>query len=79
MLQRFARLGLLCAGVILLRRYRTDIPQPFTMWLYPVPAIVSLTLWLYIFFTGPVAGMMFSVGFFLAALAAYYLFVNRRG
>ena len=25
-----------CAAVILLRRYRPDIPQPFTMWLYPL-------------------------------------------
>lgn len=67
-----------CAGVILLRRYRGDIPQPFTMWLYPAPALVSLALWLYIFFTGPVAGMLFSGGFLLAALAAYALFVRRR-
>lgn len=66
-----------CAGVILLRRYRKDIPQPFTMWLYPVPALVSLALWLYIFFTGPVAGMLFSVGFLLVSVAAYYLFVER--
>jgi amino acid transporter len=65
-----------CAGVILLRRYRPDIPQPFTMWLYPLPAIVSLALWLYIFFTGPVEGMVFSVGFLLAAVGAYYLFVR---
>lgn len=68
-----------CAGVVLLRRYRADIPQPFTMWLYPAPAIVSLTLWLYIFFTGPVAGMIFSAGFLVAAVAAYYLFVRGRG
>ena len=66
-----------CAGVILLRRYRKDIPQPFTMWLYPVPALVSLALWLYIFVTGPVAGMLFSVGFLLVSVAAYYLFVGR--
>ncbi|MCA1563393.1 MAG: amino acid permease [Acidobacteria bacterium] len=66
-----------CAGVILLRRYRKDIPQPFTMWLYPVPALVSLGLWLYIFFTGPVAGMLFAVSFLLVSVAAHYLFVGR--
>ena len=33
-----------------------DIPQPFTMWLYPLPALLSLALWLYIFFTGPWEG-----------------------
>ena len=42
-----------CAAVILLRRYRPDIPQPFTMWLYPLPALLSLALWLYIFFSAP--------------------------
>ena len=67
-----------CAGVILLRRYRRDIPQPFTMWLYPAPAIVSLALWVYIFVTGPVTGMVFAGGFLAAAVAAYYLFMRGR-
>lgn len=66
-----------CAGVILLRRYRKDIPQPFTMWLYPIPAIVSLALWIYIFCTGPTEGIIFAFGFFATAIAAYYLFVRR--
>ena len=67
-----------CAGVILLRRYRRDIAQPFTMWLYPVPAVVSLVLWMYIFVTGPVAGMVFAIAFVLASVAAYYLFMRGR-
>ena len=45
-----------CVAVILLHRYRKDIPQPFVMWLYPFPALLSLALWIYIFFTGPAAG-----------------------
>jgi amino acid transporter len=60
-----------CAAVVLLRRYRPDIPQPFTMWLYPWPAIVSGALWLFIFFTGPWEGILFSVAFLLAGVAAY--------
>ena len=57
-----------CAAVMLLRRYRPDIPQPFTMWLYPWPAILSGALWLFIFFTGPWEGIVFSVAFLLAGL-----------
>ena len=64
--------------MILLRRYRQDIPQPFTMWLYPMPALVSLGLWLYIFFTGPIAGIAFSFGFLAAAVAAYFVFVRHQ-
>lgn len=67
-----------CAAVILIRRYRPDIPQPFTMWLYPWPAILSGALWLFIFFTGPWEGIIFSVAFLLAGIAAYWLFAQRK-
>jgi amino acid transporter len=67
-----------CAAVVLLRRYRPDIPQPFTMWLYPWPAILSGALWLFIFVTGPWEGIVFSVVFLLAGIGAYRLFVQRQ-
>ncbi len=63
-----------CAAVILLRRYRRDIVKPFRMWLYPLPAIVSLTMWIYIFLSAPRAGMLFSAAFLAAAVVAYALF-----
>ncbi len=63
-----------CAGVILLRRYRLDIAKPFRMWLYPMPALVSLGMWIYIFATAPIAGIVFSVAFFTGAIGAYALF-----
>ena len=66
-----------CGGVMLIRRYRRDIAQPFRMWLYPAPALVSLVLWVYIFATGPADGMLFSVAFFIAALAVYPLLRRR--
>lgn len=63
-----------CAAVILLRRYRPDISQPFTMWLYPWPAVLSGALWLFIFFTGPTAGIVFSFAFLAAGVLAYLVF-----
>jgi len=63
-----------CAAVILLRRYRRDIAKPFRMWLYPLPAIVSLTMWIYIFLSAPRAGMLFSAAFLAAAVVAYAVF-----
>jgi amino acid transporter len=63
-----------CAAVVLLREYRKDIPQPFTMWLYPWPAILSGALWLFIFFTGPWEGVFFSVAYLLAGVLAYAVF-----
>ena len=63
-----------CAAVILLRRYRPDVAKPFRMWLYPVPALVSLGMWIYIFLSAPAAGIAFSVVFFAAAVMAYVVF-----
>jgi amino acid transporter len=37
-----------CVGVILIRRYRPDIPRPFSMWLYPLPAVIALLGWIFI-------------------------------
>jgi len=68
-----------CAGVILLRRHRRDIPQPFTMWLYPIPALVSLALWVYVFATGPREGVLFSAAFIGLAALAYAVFLRTHG
>jgi amino acid transporter len=67
-----------CAAVILLRRYRKDIPQPFTMWLYPVPALVALGLWLYVFVSSPARGQAIAAAFLGAAVVAFFLF-DRQG
>jgi amino acid transporter len=66
-----------CAGVILLRRYRTDIPQPFVMWLYPMPVLVALALWIYVFVSAPVSGMLFAGGVVAVGVAAYFVFDRR--
>jgi amino acid transporter len=65
-----------CAAVVLLRKYRPDIPQPFTMWFYPLPAYLSGALWLYIFFTGPWEGIAFSFAFLAASVLAYAAFLR---
>ena len=65
-----------CAGVILLRRYRPDVPQPFVMWLYPIPALVALALWIYVFVSAPLSGVIFALGFVAAGVAAYLVFVR---
>ena len=63
-----------CAAVILLRRYRPDVAKPFRMWLYPLPALISLAMWIYIFLSAPLAGILFSTAFLALAVAAYRIF-----
>jgi len=40
-------------GLIVLRMRRRDLPRPFRMWLYPVPAILATAGFLYILFGRP--------------------------
>jgi len=68
-----------CAAVILLRRYRPDVVKPFRMWLYPLPALISLAMWIYIFLASPLAGIAFSVAFLALAATAYLVFDRSRG
>jgi amino acid transporter len=36
-------------GLLLLRKRHPETPRPFRMWLYPLPALVAMASWLYIF------------------------------
>jgi amino acid transporter len=38
-------------AVMLLRIHRPDMPRPFRMWLYPVPAFVALAGWIFLLLT----------------------------
>jgi amino acid transporter len=67
-----------CIGVMLLYHYRKDIAQPFKMWLYPVPALLSLALWIYIFCTGEAGSIVFSFAFLAASVIAYFVFERVR-
>jgi amino acid transporter len=39
------------AGLIRLRRTHPDLPRPYRMWLYPLPALVALIGWSFLFVT----------------------------
>lgn len=49
-------------GLILLRRNAPDMPRPYRMWLYPVPAIVALLGWIFVFATTQVQVIFFGIG-----------------
>ena len=52
-------------AVTLLRKRAPDMPRPYRMWLYPLPSLVALLGWIFIFATTPPK----VIGFGLAALA----------
>ncbi len=53
-------------AVVLLRRQRPDMPRPYRMWLYPLPCVIAVVGWLFVFATSDRTAILFG----LATLAA---------
>ena len=49
-------------AVTLLRRRAPDMPRPYRMWLYPLPSLVALVGWIFIFATTPPNVIAFGLG-----------------
>jgi len=49
-------------AVTLLRRRAPDMPRPYRMWLYPLPSLVALLGWIFIFATTPPEVIAFGLG-----------------
>jgi hypothetical protein len=43
-----------------------------------VPALVALVMWVYVYATGPTAGITFSAGFLAVSVALYFVFRRSR-
>ncbi|HUB62257.1 MAG TPA: APC family permease [Puia sp.] len=63
-------------GVVLLRRRKGTAHLPFRMWLYPLPVILSVAIWIYIWFSTGIAAIL---GLFLAACGIVVFYVARDG
>ncbi len=67
-----------CVAVPLIRRYRRDIPRPFSMYLYPLPVIIAIAGWLFILFSSTARFIVPAILTALAAVAAYLLRARTR-
>ena len=48
-------------GLMLLRKREPDMPRPYRMWLYPVPALIAVLGWLFVFATTQLRVIIFGV------------------
>jgi amino acid transporter len=65
-------------AVELLRRNRPDMPRPYRIWFYPVPSLIALVGWIYIFATSDPSMIVFGLGTLLLGILAF-LFWTWRG
>jgi len=58
-------------GLILLRRRAPQLERPYRMWLYPVPALVALLGWIFVFATTQLRVIFFGVGVLALGCVAF--------
>lgn len=58
-------------AVEVLRRSRPDVPRPFRMWLYPLPSVLALAGWIYVFVTSGPMFMLCGAGVLVTGAAAF--------
>jgi amino acid transporter len=64
-------------GVIRLRRTRPDMPRPYRIWLYPVPTIVALVGWTFVFLTTDIRVIGFGAGILLMGVLCFLVWSHR--
>jgi amino acid transporter len=58
-------------AVWLLRRTRPDVRLPFRMWLYPLPTIVALVGWIFLFCTSGAQAVIVGIGMLVAGVLVF--------
>jgi APA family basic amino acid/polyamine antiporter len=68
-------------GVIVLRSRRPDMPRPFRMWLYPVPAVVAFCGFVYVLFArkGFLKEIRYATILIIVGLIIYFVRARARG
>lgn len=62
-------------GIIILRKRRPDLPRPFRMWLYPLPALIASAGFIYILFSRPNFGkeIKYALVLLIVGTAIYFV------
>ena len=56
-----------------LRTTRPDVPLPFRMWLYPLPSLIALVGWLFVFCLQEYRPLLYAGGVFATGTIAYFV------
>ena len=65
------------AAVEVLRKTRPDVPRPFRIWLYPLPSVLALTGWLYVFATSGWTFVLCGLGVLASGVGAFAVWRRR--
>jgi amino acid transporter len=60
-------------AVTMLRKYKPDMEKPYRIWLYPIPNLIALIGWVFIFGTSDPRIILFSLGALLLGIVCFLI------
>jgi amino acid transporter len=59
-----------------LRRREPDLHRPYRQWLYPVPCIIALVGWVYVYVSASTLSLLLSGAWIIAGLVVFVLWAR---
>lgn len=64
------------AALVVLRRRQPDLVRPYKMWLYPVPLVVALAGWAFLYYSVDPLSQILSVAWVIVGVAAFLIWAR---
>ncbi|GAA3435935.1 APC family permease [Kutzneria kofuensis] len=64
------------AALVVLRRRQPGLVRPYKMWLYPVPAIIALVGWAFLYYSAGTLSILLSIGWVVVGVIAFLIWAR---
>ncbi|HKS49679.1 MAG TPA: APC family permease [Amycolatopsis sp.] len=64
------------AAIVVLRRRQPELKRPYKQWLYPVPTIIAVAGWVYIFVSATALSMWLTLGWIVLGVLAFLVWAR---
>ena len=66
-------------ALVVLRKRQPQLKRPYRQWLYPVPCIVAIAGWIYVYVSGTTLSLLLSGAWIVAGLIAFFIWARING
>lgn len=63
-------------ALVVLRRRRPDLKRPYRQWLYPVPCVIALVGWVYVYVSASTSSLLLSGAWIVAGVVVFALWAR---
>ncbi|MEU0499039.1 APC family permease [Mycobacterium sp. NPDC006124] len=64
------------AAIVVLRRRQPNLQRPYRQWLYPVPTIIALIGWVYVYYSATWLSIALSLGWIVIGCVAFLIYAK---